>query len=515
MRWLAAAVLGTSAALCALAPACAQPNVSKDFGVGIIDAFDPAGDTKLVTITSQFTAPTADRPAVLTITARIAPEWHLYAITQPPGGPQPTKIRLLPSPQYRQIGPFRAYPPPKSHIDQAAWKGLEVQEHEGDVTWYAPIAISLDVDPAALEIDGTIEWQVCKDTKGDDRGACIPQDAAIKARLGAGVPIGPLDTFGQPADAGPLPEPTYSGSYQAADSEVKLTGHLEPAVVQSGQSARLVITATPSPGWHVYAYSPYDNKPGSKPTLITFQSTSGLVPHQPTTDAPVKIDDSVPMFGPMRYHEGSVTWVTQIDVPASALPGNYPIRGLIGYQACEYRADGRGSCELAHAVHFQGALQVGAAPGAAESPLIFAAAKNYADAALLAATWADAVDEPTPSGSAPGGQLAGDAAPSVRALDIYDLSRVRVETANGSLAYYIGLAFVGGLILNLMPCVLPVIGLKVMSFVQQAGKSRSHALVLNLWYAARHRRRVPAARIVGRHDRPVMGRLSSATRRSM
>ena len=35
-----------------------------------------------------------------------------------------------------------------------------------------------------------------------------------------------------------------------------------------------------------------------------------------------------------------------------------------------------------------------------------------------------------------------------------------------------------------MPCVLPVIGLKVMSFVQQAGQSRAHAWALNCWYAA-------------------------------
>ena len=31
----------------------------------------------------------------------------------------------------------------------------------------------------------------------------------------------------------------------------------------------------------------------------------------------------------------------------------------------------------------------------------------------------------------------------------------------------------GGLILNLMPCVFPVIGLKVMSFVKQAGEDSS------------------------------------------
>ena len=35
-----------------------------------------------------------------------------------------------------------------------------------------------------------------------------------------------------------------------------------------------------------------------------------------------------------------------------------------------------------------------------------------------------------------------------------------------------------------MPCVLPVIGLKVLSFVEQARHDRAQALVLNLWYSA-------------------------------
>ncbi len=43
-------------------------------------------------------------------------------------------------------------------------------------------------------------------------------------------------------------------------------------------------------------------------------------------------------------------------------------------------------------------------------------------------------------------------------------------------------AFLGGLILNVMPCVLPVIGLKIISFFQQAGQSRGRAFRLNLWY---------------------------------
>ena len=66
----------------------------------------------------------------------------------------------------------------------------------------------------------------------------------------------------------------------------------------------------------------------------------------------------------------------------------------------------------------------------------------------------------------------------------YDLSQIQLADTSGTLGYYILLAFVGGIILNLMPCVLPVIGLKVMSFVQQSGHSRAHALMLNVWYAA-------------------------------
>ena len=45
------------------------------------------------------------------------------------------------------------------------------------------------------------------------------------------------------------------------------------------------------------------------------------------------------------------------------------------------------------------------------------------------------------------------------------------------------LAFLAGLILNIMPCVLPVIGLKVMSFVQQAGENPVRVFVLNLVFS--------------------------------
>jgi thiol:disulfide interchange protein len=45
-------------------------------------------------------------------------------------------------------------------------------------------------------------------------------------------------------------------------------------------------------------------------------------------------------------------------------------------------------------------------------------------------------------------------------------------------------AFIAGLVLNVMPCVLPVVSIKVLSFVQQAGESRSRVLALGLAFSA-------------------------------
>ncbi len=44
--------------------------------------------------------------------------------------------------------------------------------------------------------------------------------------------------------------------------------------------------------------------------------------------------------------------------------------------------------------------------------------------------------------------------------------------------------FLGGLILNVMPCVLPVISIKILSFVQQAGEDRGRVLRLGLAFCA-------------------------------
>ncbi|WP_414661650.1 protein-disulfide reductase DsbD family protein [Horticoccus sp. 23ND18S-11] len=57
-------------------------------------------------------------------------------------------------------------------------------------------------------------------------------------------------------------------------------------------------------------------------------------------------------------------------------------------------------------------------------------------------------------------------------------------TAAAGLAGTLVLAFVGGLILNLMPCVFPVLGIKILGFVNQAGHQRSRVVIHGLAFTA-------------------------------
>lgn len=57
----------------------------------------------------------------------------------------------------------------------------------------------------------------------------------------------------------------------------------------------------------------------------------------------------------------------------------------------------------------------------------------------------------------------------------------RTAPATGPILFW---AFLGGLILNLMPCVFPVLGLKILGFVEHAGASRTKVTAHGIWFTA-------------------------------
>ena len=93
-----------------------------------------------VEVSAQIVPSNGGQHAELQITAKVQPGWHIYSITQKSGGPKPTKINLVASDQYRLLGQFVAVPPATVHHYEF-WPNLDVEEHEDQVTWSAPVEL--------------------------------------------------------------------------------------------------------------------------------------------------------------------------------------------------------------------------------------------------------------------------------------------------------------------------------------------------------------------------------------
>lgn len=393
----------------------------------------PGGDLfeSRVQFTGMYEVEQGTRQGKLSIQAVLQPGWHIYSTTQPSGGPLRTKIDVTTSPEFRLVGDFEADRDPHV-ISDPVFPGVEIEEFPREVTWSAPILLSEDIDPKSLQIQVVINGQVC-----ETGGSCeLITNERVEMKF-----------------AGYFRPPTATGSYQDENGHITIVGHVQPQVAAPGDTLQLVLTARLESPWHVYRQAPTDPKEIAKPTLIVLRKTAGwkygvpeasVKPKEEATDLP-----DVPF---LYYHEGTVSWTIPITVPKDADVGEYEIAGGIAYQTCTSQA-----CDLPTAADFQARVAVGKGTVQGELPLTFTAStydKLAKEAAAIAET-----KKPTPV-------TAGESK-----LDRMPLFMV------------LAIAFLAGLILNVMPCVLPVIGLKVMSFIHQAGGSRGEILALNIWFS--------------------------------
>ncbi|MCA9234573.1 MAG: thioredoxin family protein [Planctomycetales bacterium] len=244
--------------------------------------------------------------------------------------------------------------------------------------------------------------------------------------------------------------------------------------------ALLFVTAELSPGFHIYAVDQGALADGGGPQktkiTITAPGVKQLGPFQPLAAPHSRIDKEAFIGLELREHDDVVTWFAPVELPAGADPATLKITGNVDAQICDAN-----NCIPVEA-DFAAALGKGFdLPAGVEIIKSAPAERGAVGSSPLDVTPAK------PKAAAPPVELsigsAGTAA--LQGGPDYDISQIELGESNDeSLLYYLLTALAGGVILNVMPCVLPVIGLKVMSFVQQAGESRARALVLNLWYSA-------------------------------
>lgn len=217
----------------------------------------------------------------------------------------------------------------------------------------------------------------------------------------------------------------------------------------------LSVQITVKEGWHIYSAT---QGVGGLPTKLTNVEYSGIPKETRLTVGDLQLASAVKIERDVDGHKleevvGTSRWIAPIYSEKGATTASLDsaiIEGQIDALAC---SDGAGGACVPQAIPFSA---------------------TYARLDVARDLEALAVARETP-----------------------DEENARVPSANGGtsdsvevapqsfgrVAALLLTAFLGGLILNVTPCVLPVVGLKILSFFEQANRSRASAFLLNVWYA--------------------------------
>ena len=442
-RPLRAAALLCAAAVCG-APAPAQDDLpaflSGGMKGGLADSFGLNPTAKpTVGVSAAFTDAAGDPLAAgdavgpgdeltLAVTATIPEGFALVSQTSPAGLAATLKLsetaRLEPVESPAGGPAFRPGRAPKSAYE-AVYEDV-VEKFAGTVTWTRRFRVLPGDGP--VRAAGDLSGSYCSTGAG---GVCVNigrGEGAFEATVGeaggaaeANEPAGPFAFESTPAVRG-KPGPV------AVRAEL-------PRGAAVGEAVTAAVTLSVDDGFHVYALG--DAGPNAIPTSFT-TSPVGLEPagDWAATTAPEEHEKAGDV---LREHHGAVTF----EAPFTVTDADYGLAGAVTYQVCTDKI-----CLRPKAVPFTvGAARAvpGAVPGTPAAPASVAAAGGVE----LSEEFAAANENPL--------------------------------AAWGLWAVFPA-AFLAGLALNVMPCVLPVIAIKVMSFVQQAGESRAAILKLNLWY---------------------------------
>ncbi len=125
--------------------------------------------------------PPAARPGskiLARLDAKLEAGWHLYSLTTPPGGPNPTTIRLADNPA---VARFRVLqPPPKRAFDTNF--NLDTETYEGEAAFLIEVELKKDATAAPTELTAEVRYQSCNDR------LCLPP---VKRSAAATLSIDP------------------------------------------------------------------------------------------------------------------------------------------------------------------------------------------------------------------------------------------------------------------------------------------------------------------------------------
>jgi thiol:disulfide interchange protein len=203
-----------------------------------------------------------------------------------------------------------------------------------------------------------------------------------------------------------------------------------------GLPAKISALVTIEHGWHVNSHKPsFDYL---IPTVLDLELPQGW-PQETVQYPAAKMKTFSFEPHPLAVYDGDVVLQAAVQLPKGVARGTYPIRATLRYQACN---DSQCLPPVTSKAEIQLKVEPGGQPRKTAGFVPDAGGETGGDGPAAAAETAP---------PAPGKPLA-------------------------SLATTLLLALLGGLILNAMPCVLPVLSLKIFGLVRSAGHGRAEVV---------------------------------------
>jgi len=374
------------------------------------------------TLTSKFQSYDGGNKGLLTVTAKVASPWHIYSLTQPEGGPLRSEIIVEGSKKFSMSGEFE--PDSEPAVKQEDGFDVPTEYHEGTVNWSVPIEFAADTKPEDLAIEVGFAGLRCADAQG-----CVPIRGAKAIANYAGAIDAPFRSKGSHV--------LISGKLTYPEGKTKLA---------AGDEASVEITLEPVDGHHVYQYAVAADPEGKKKySLIGLTKLNGWAIGDVETIPPAA--DKVKTDHGVTKYKGPVTFKVPFTISKDAEAKEYKVGGVLGFQTCTDTG-----CDKPSGSRWEVVVPVGVDSAASTNLRITEDPLSYENAVAKEVEKANEANGVKDAGAWTG----------------YSTWVVLM------------LAFVAGFILNFMPCVLPVVGLKIMSFVHMAGENPRRVFMLNI-----------------------------------
>lgn len=423
-----AAFLLVLTAFFANSPAHAQIDLGLQFGGGE-GVEDPFGKTEIKFSLEPKDAKPGDI-VTMKVDLNFPPDSHTYSQDKGFGGR--TKITVEKIVGVTALGDgFVPDHKPKSKDDPILGQVVEV--FEKPVLWTRKFKIDPKAKLSDVILEGKVSFQVC------DKNTCRPNLERFSLRL-TEPPKAVFESR--------FPEPG------ARSKPVQWIVTLSPKNAKVGEKVTLKLAAKIDGGYHLFGLD-QDAKNLGLPTRITENFLTGLKPSgegfRQDRNSEVHFENDNGKKLEQRFHHKDVSFLRDYVVTKDGAAG-YGVAGQARFQFCDAN-----SCTPGKVAFTLGTVTASATPVGTSG---------------TGATSGQGTGT-SPTGTAAAGGL----------LQKLEIREPGGADKDATLATYLLYAFLGGLILNVMPCVLPVIAIKVLSFVQQAGEDRKQILMLNATYS--------------------------------